>query len=72
METFAQLREKRLEHGIPLLRIQKEMSCSYSWLRDLELNRFVAAPAIPKWKKRYIEVLERLIAEKEELIEQCQ
>lgn len=70
METFAELRERRIKHGISLLRLQKEMDCSYSWLRDMERGRFVG-PCIPSWKKRYIAVLEMLIEERDELVEQC-
>lgn len=70
LETFEELRDRRLEHQIPLLQIQKELDCSYSWLRDLEQGRFVG-PCIPTWKQRYIDVLERLIEEKNELVEQC-
>ncbi len=71
METFADLRERRLSNGISLLRIQKEMDCSYTWLRDLESGRVIAAPCVPKWKERYIIVLELLIKERDELVEQC-
>ena len=71
MESFEELAARRKESGVPLLRIQRRLNCSYSWLRDLEAGYHHGIPAVARWKRLYIGALNDLVKEREELKELC-
>lgn len=62
MESFKQLRRRRMASGIGRPTLAREMECSESWIRLLEVGYEGAGNY--EWCKRYRAALEALIAER--------
>ena len=61
--TIKQMANRRKAHGITRRAVQRQLGCSESWLRWLEMGLY-KGPAVEVWRGRYRQALEQLIEEK--------
>lgn len=61
--SIKQMSNRRQAHNITRRAIQRNLGCSESWLRWLEMGLY-KGPAVEVWRGRYEKALEQIIEER--------